>query len=500
MVKKKKPEKPKSDVPMKGCSSCLNVGRDYWHPLSAFNKNASNVDGLSSQCRLCSMENKRIARENRAAQRIASDFEALKPEDFDVSVGNVPDRGGGDAKERAQAAAEKRQEYNRKMGEVAQGLRNAALSAKTADEVADNMPPELGSYIGNLAEQEARWGNRRLARSVSLQLAADALAIRRFKDAAKEWLSGKVVPAGYANNKKAREKGKVDRATVVQFTDLHLGANLSGLSDPTTFDRVEEARRLEFVVRQAIEYKSAYRDRTKLVVILNGDVIQGQLGHDWRDGAPLTEQYVIFWKLFSQVIGIFAREFKQVLVVCQPGNHGRDVVRHPGRALREKWDGHEWRLYFGLREMCSALPNVEWDLQYQAVSIINLFGRNLLCTHGDTEIKIGAPYKQHEANLAQLDKINSTNLYGCQIDGAAFGHFHTPMHVPGTPDVIYGGMLVPPDSYARSQGHIRNSCGLWIWEAVENYVIGDSRFVKLDETQDNDESLGVLIKPAEFGA
>lgn len=477
---------------MKRCSKCKQN-----RAKPAFSPDPSKKDGLKSQCKECraAKQSEREAKSNERhdaeteAQlgRIESDYAALRAEDFDVSVGNTAETPAQRA-ERSQAARQKRQEFNANMGRTAEALRGS-------DGKPDNMPAELGTYVANLAEQERRFGNRRLARSISLAQAHEALALRQFKAAAAEYLSGKITPTGYARKKPG---GPAKRSVCLLLSDLHLGSELSALDNPVPFRAVEESRRLEYLLRQLLDYKPQYRAQSEAVLLLNGDLIEGLLQHDFRDGAPLTEQKVIFWRYFAPFIGYVAQQYPNVRVVCQPGNHGRDKVRHPGRATSAKWDGHETSMYFALEQMCSSLKNVTFQIDFRAVSVIDLHGAKLGMTHGDTEVKIGDPDTKALQNGSVLDRINSTNLYGEQFSAWCFGHYHKPRYQPRSPRVVYNGALVPPNGYARSAGYIGEPCGQFLWEAVEGYPVGDIRFVEVGVSQDHDERLGSLIPPFRF--
>jgi hypothetical protein len=431
-------------------------------------------------------------------KRLESDFDALKvgdfeaDEDFDTSVAN--DRSSG--KLSKIASAEKRQEFSRAMGEHAVDLRRAAIAdANGDDDMVEAMSPQSGTYTGKLAEQERRFGNRRLARSISLFRAGEELTRRLWVQACKQYLTGRVAASGYARKPHGLP---IKRTVCVLLSDLHLGADLSGADNPLPYRKLEEARRLEYVLRQVLDYKPQYRKHTKLVIMLNGDMIEGLLMHDFRDGSPLTEQKVIFQLAFESFIAECAAAFPEVEIHCQPGNHGRDKVRHPGRATSAKWDGHEWQMYYALSRSCSSLKNVKFEIPFRAVSKINLHGAWFLLTHGDTEVKLGDPDTKAKDNLAALDKINATRIHGVEFAAAGFGHFHKPRYLPGHPRVLFNGALVPPNGHARGAGYIGESCGQWLWEATEGYPIGDVRFIEVGRAQDIDERLGTIIKPFRF--
>jgi hypothetical protein len=480
------------------CTRC-----DKPKPASDFAVNSRATSGHKSACKACEASAQKVRDDKRMAaadakaaahlkaahERLASDFDALKPEDFDVGVGN-------DGRIDPKAGAEKRQEYSRSMGEFANGLHAAAAGAARGEgDVLDLMPEASGGYIGKLAEQERRFGNRRLSRSLALQAAHEALAIRQFKQAAAQYLNDKITPTGYARKAPGNT---AKRSVVLLLSDLHLGAELSSLDEPMPFRAVEEARRLEYVVRQALDYKPQYRDKSELVLLLNGDLIEGQLMHDFRDGAPLTEQKVVFWKYFRQILALAAQQYPSVRVVCQPGNHGRDLVRHPGRATSRKWDGHEFELYVALREMSSGLHNVTWQIDFRAVSAVDLHGSLLGLTHGDTEVKLGHPDTAAAKNGQSFDRINAARVYGVEFDAWAIGHFHTPRYHPRNPRVVYNGALVPPNGHARASGYIGEPCGQFIWEAVAGFPVGDLRFIEVGPAQDRDDKLGTLIQPFRF--
>lgn len=442
------------------------------------------------------------ARDTRRAaereRRRASDFEPMKAEDFadEFATGIANDRRPGAKATSSQAAAEKRQEFNERMGQFATDFTDATAATSRGDgSLGDLLPAKHAEYIRVLAEQERRFGNRRFARSLAIAEAHEQLSREAMIHVADRYFSAKVEPTGYAREPK---KSDAKRSVCLLLSDLHLGSELDALDEPVTFQATQEARRLEYVLRQLLDYKPQYRAQSEALVILNGDVIEGQLMHDFRSGSPLTEQKAIFWEYFRSFFGYVSQQYPSVRVVCQPGNHGRDKVRHPGRATSRKWDGHEWECYYALRAMCSELRNVSWQLDFRAVSIVNLHGATLGATHGDTEVKLGHPDAAAAKNAAVFDRINSTGLYGVEFDAWVVGHFHTGRYQPRKPRVIYNAMLVPPNGYARSEGHIAEPCGQFLWEAVEGYPIGDLRFVEVGLAQDNDERLGTLIKPFRF--
>lgn len=456
---------------------------------------------LRSTCKRCYS---RIRKEQKAfkehedqvleaqARRLDSQYAALDPgRDYATAIANDAATGLVDKSQSIKgsqvAAREKRQEYSEMMGEYSDTLR-----------AGDAPGAKLGTYMGALAEQEFRFSNRRIARSVSILAAHNELAREAFKATAVKYFSDKVEPTGYA--KLAKEKGlvtgsKIKRSVVCHWSDLHLGANQDARTNPTPFRATEEARRFEFVHRQVMDFKPQYRSQSEYVCLINGDVIEGLLQHDQRAGIPLTEQKAVFWHFFRIHLGQAAQQFPRVRVFCQPGNHGRNIARHPGRASEDKWDGIEWDLYYALQQMCTGLPNVTFTLPFQAIAKVDLYGQYLLMTHGDTEVKLRDPDGGALANASILDRINATNLYGCHFARGIAGHYHKSRQNPWW---LFNPALVPPNGHARGEGYLGEPCGQTIFEAVEGFPVGDLRVAYVGPAQDKDERLGKLVTPFRF--
>lgn len=489
----------------KHCPGCCDPGRQL--PITNFYKRRDSPDGYESKCSDCRDKRSKAQKSDKLddnadkilqaaadrATRMADRRAPLTADDlYDVSVGNV----AGDGKVSAQASKEKRQEFNRKMGDHADALTRAANSAHTrGGDVLSMMPGDVGAYIGALAEQELRFGNRRAARSVALAQAAEAMSLQAFQQIARQFFADKITATGFGTKKPSKP---AKRTVCLLLSDLHLGSELSSLDEPMPFGAVQEARRLEYILRQTVDYKPQYRTNTKLKLLINGDVIEGQLMHQIGAGAPLAEQKAIFWSYFRRFIAELSRAFPQVDIHFQPGNHGRDKVRHPGRATWRKWDGHEWEMYFALAQMCSGLANVTCDLPFRAVSLIDLHGQNLLLTHADTEIKLGHPDGAAKANAREFDRCNATEMFGGTFTAVALGHFHSGRAIYGDVIQLWNGALVPPNGHARASGYIGEAMGQFLWEAVPGFPVGDVRFIKVGAAQDNDSNLGKIIKPFRF--
>lgn len=433
-----------------------------------------------------SRETKNAREETARKRRLESEFESLRPEDFDVSVGN-------DGRRDKTYAAEKRQEFSRSDGEFYQLLRASGGDPRKMPKAEAS---RLAFFLAAKSEQERRFQNKRLARSIAIASANETLHLRMLMQLAQEYFTSKIRPAGYAKKVVKRNQS---RTAIIVLSDLHFGSDLRAIDNPEAFGAEEESRRFASIVQQVSDYKSQYRNDQRLLVCANGDLIEGALGHDQRDGAPLTEQKGACLHYFQQAIAQWARDYPSVHIEWQPGNHGRDKLRHPGRATSSKWDGHEWWLGYCLAQMCKGLPNVTFSVPFRAVSSIKVYNHWFLQTHGDTEVRLGDPDTQASRNEKELAKVNSTRVFGHEYAVGIFGHFHKLRRFPWRSiEAIFNGCLVPPAGYARTSGYINERCGQVIMEATEDYPVGDLRNLYVGASEDRDAILNKIVSPFRF--
>lgn len=307
---------------------------------------------------------------------------------------------------------------------------------------------------------------------------------------------------GRINTKHFKSNEPTKRYFNIILSDLHFGADIDGEeTGGPTFGKKEESRRLAKVVNEVCTYKEEYRDSTELNVILLGDVIQGALGHDPRDGAALAEQYCRAIHLLIQALGTFSQKFKKVNVYCNPGNHDRIISRHIGRAVHSKYDSYATMLYYSLKKACSNVPNINFIIPKTPYVIVEVFDKKIYAWHGDTGIKTGNVGKA--INIKSInDAINSINASLADTkEYSAFvcGHLHlgTVSFLPNNTTLIVNGGLPPFDPFCVSLGIQESSSGQMLFESVPNFAVGDIRYIRVDAETDKDESLDKLIEPWE---
>jgi len=202
--------------------------------------------------------------------------------------------------------------------------------------------------------------------------------------------------------------------------------------------------------------------------------------------------------LLSKFIGYLAAEFPKVRVFCQPGNHGRNKLRHHGRATSSKWDSFEWAMYQDLSMMCSSLKNTTFDIPFRALSLVEIQGNTLLFTHGDTEIKIGDPDTQSRANQGHLLTLRESGEIEGTFQGACFGHFHKARLQMGKIPCLFNAALVPPNGYARTEGYVSEKTGQWYFESERGNLFKSVEFLEVSRETDRDSSLGDLLPAVRF--
>lgn len=292
---------------------------------------------------------------------------------------------------------------------------------------------------------------------------------------------------------------KIDRIVNVVLSDLHIGSDIS--SEETgyqQFGKVEEARRLAQITKQICSYKQQYREHSRLVVHLIGDIIQGQL-HDMRDGAVQAEQFARAVHLISQAVSHLSAAYPQVDIYCSTGNHGRNKARHFERAVHQKWDSIETELYVALHYACSNLKNVKFHIPKTPYCKVEVLEHKFFTTHGDTVMKPGNPGKAISMGSLenQINKINASLPDADEYSVFVVGHVHTPSmtFLDNGTVMVTNGCMVPVDQFAVSIGVMESHCGQWIWETIQGHPVGDARLIKVGAEHDKDPSLDGIIKP-----
>lgn len=345
-------------------------------------------------------------------------------------------------------------------------------------------------YIAEYAEGLAQKSEVKKARETVGYLAKQEFSLERFEEIAQKFANRKWIPT-YKG-----KKGKyTERRVNLMLSDLHYGADLDPRLTNFRYGTVEESRRTAGIMAEVIDYKRQYRHETELDIHLLGDIIQGKI-HDPQSTPALTIQIDRALHCLIHAIEVAATEFKKVRVFCAVGNHGRDPARHVDRALQDKYDSHEFRMYRSLYFAFRKVPNVEIITPTRAFYIYDQFGMKGCMTHGDTIFNPGMPSKVIDVGSLRKQindfKVSSPERRDVILFG--MGHVHTAMDVDiGGSTVITNGCLIPTDEYALSIGLFETPCKQQLWETVSGHMFGDHRKLDVGVSHDKDASLDKLI-------
>lgn len=290
-----------------------------------------------------------------------------------------------------------------------------------------------------------------------------------------------------------------ERTHTLVLSDLHIGSDIESFeTGVSNYGKVEESRRLGYVIKEAINYKTQYRNETHLEVLLLGDIFEGQL-HDPRTGAVMAEQFARSIHLLSQGLGHLAENYPTVAVRCATGNHGRNTMRHKERAVHGKYDSIDTMLYTALKYACSNLKNVKFHIPKTPLAAYEVYGKRIAYTHGDTVIKTGNPGASvNIRNLeTQINKINASLPNSEEYSVLIHGHTHQPymVHLSNGCVIIGNGSLPSPDSFAVSIGLFESHTGQYIFESTPGFPVGDVRLIRVNKSVDKDKSLDKFLKP-----
>jgi hypothetical protein len=340
-----------------------------------------------------------------------------------------------------------------------------------------------------LSQQAAM--NRRLgAKAAELQF-----TMERLEEFSERCFSGRITPIGHPKKKQTK------RILNLFLSDLHIGSDIDGReTGSSSYGVLEEARRLAYVVKTACNYKREHRENTKLHLYLAGDLYDGVL-HDGREGAVLSEQMARAFHLLSQVIAHLAAEFPEVEIFCTTGNHERWKSRHKERATFQKYDSGATLLYLNLRSAFKKYDNVTFVIPRTPFISVPLFDAKAYVTHGDTTFNTGNVAKTISVGSLenQTNRINASLKNGEHYSLFVLGHVHQSLlkMLDNGSAILINGALCPVNPFAVACGVMESQCIQSMWESTPGHPIGDVRFIKVDESTDQDASLDGIIEPWE---
>lgn len=291
---------------------------------------------------------------------------------------------------------------------------------------------------------------------------------------------------------------KFERTVIGHISDTHIGADIDPeeLGNINHYSFLQESRRHAFYFKQLAEYKTRYRDKSELVLFLNGDLVQGVI-HDHEDAAEMTTQFSRALNIYLQGISYVSRFYKNVRVICTAGNHGRFMHKsNKGRVSSKKWDGFHTMLHVAIRTALRDYKNVSVEIPATPYALVEIQGHTFFIAHGDTVINVGNVSKTiNMSNIAsQVNEINSA--LDKKVNVLMVGHVHkaTYQTLDNGTELVINGCLSGTDSFAQSIGILHNHPIQQMFECTAEHAVGDIRFVRLKHA-DEDANLDNIIKP-----
>lgn len=293
--------------------------------------------------------------------------------------------------------------------------------------------------------------------------------------------------------------GSIERANHLIVSDTHFGARNYVEEGLDRWSTVEQSRSMAKVALEAADYKSQYRNKSKLYFNAIGDLIQGKL-HNPLDGERMAKQKAIALHIMLQAIAYLAPAYPNGIEMnCIGGNHDRDSSLDKDRVSAGKWDNHATVIYYAIKKALelAKINNVKVNIPQTPWISYKVFGVNYFGTHGDNFFKAGNVGSSFNVKAleAEVNKLNASLKDTEEYKVIMLGHIHfkSLLGLNNGVTVITNPALLGPDAFAKSIGIWEGRRGQWIYESTPGYPVGDSRTIDLDKNTDADSSLDKII-------
>lgn len=264
---------------------------------------------------------------------------------------------------------------------------------------------------------------------------------------------------------KKPSKVKTDLAMELLLSDLHFGIKTKSTNLEVLEKRMDKI--IDVVLGEYSRLEKNY-NITKLVVLLNGDLIQGNhLRSTAHTSCELTdaEQIVETIRiLFHNVILRISLALGiPVEIKGIAGNHDRTTpdrpIVDPGRTYIS------YVIYRAMQMLCehAGLTNVSWEIAEEEFLAYEMFGHWFIVEHGH------APGIKKDSASLERQLLKRGNQVKKIIKGIRIGHYHEPT-ILGFGRHIINGSIVTDDDFATHLGYITYPC-----QTLSYYVDTKSR-------------------------
>ena len=281
------------------------------------------------------------------------------------------------------------------------------------------------------------------------------------------------------------KSGKL-RENVAFISDTHFGLNIDSEEVPSnSYNWTIAARRMAKYAEQVATYKSEHRKNCPVLrVCLGGDLAQGVIHLSEAGTQLITHQlYGTQWML-TQMIDYWRQFYSKIIVECTPDNHLRLTHKGHDRAMAQKFDSYATLLHLGLQTAFRKATDVSFHIPKTPHTEFDVLGHRIFMTHGDTVLRSGWVSKNLQiARITNDVRALQASHTEKPISAVLLGHVHVPLNttLDNGVELIINGTGSGTDPYAQSLGIFNNNPCQIIFEATEDYVVGDFRKVYLKD-------------------
>ncbi len=249
-------------------------------------------------------------------------------------------------------------------------------------------------------------------------------------------------------------KDIIEEPVVMHLSDGHhdqvvLPSDCGGLETynfPISMRRAE--RYVDTVIKWTQQTLAPTYSFPSLTILSYGDHTSGEIhGHVHRSYfRNIFKNCFAIGELHALMIRDLAPYFKDINVVCVPGNHGRRSMKKDYNGAHDNWD-------YLIAEMtklhCKDIENVSFVIPNSFSINLDINGVGFCIFHGDDiRSNLGIPWYGLQRRQQRIQALNSLQG-GTRIRYNCCGHFHTPTSI-GSMDgeLIVNGPWVATDAYA----------------------------------------------------
>lgn len=239
-----------------------------------------------------------------------------------------------------------------------------------------------------------------------------------------------------------------DETVVLLLSDVHVGKRTVTYNHREFVKRMDK---LESRMMSIVTQHRAIRPIKKLVVVMNGDVIDAEAVYPSQVvdhiSIPIIDQiYSVGVPRLTQFFLFCLANFEEVEVYCQRGNHGKQNAAKWSSSKSTNWD---FVTYKSLEAMTLTQKRLKWHINTKDwKSLFHINGWGFLATHGDMIKRYyNLPYYGMTRQSMRWQNAYRNKL---KLTYFLFGHFHSSSIMTFNNCVIItNGSFVTDDPYAE---------------------------------------------------